>query len=84
MDASERDESYCDPKPLLSPFVFSPLLRLSFVSQMLFERKMRKSSLQEIDRRVIAGLKHQASTVFLRYDGPLHFRPFRMIRLTKV
>jgi hypothetical protein len=84
MDASEREESYCDPERILSAFVFSPLLRLSLVSQMLFERKMRKSSLQGIDCRVIAGLKYHASTVLLRCDGPLHFRPFRMIRLTTV
>jgi hypothetical protein len=38
----------------------SLLLRSPFLSQILFQRKTRKASLQRIDGRVIAGLKHQA------------------------
>ncbi len=48
-------------------FVLSLLLRSSFLSQILFERKTRKTSLQRIDHRVIARLKHQTATVFLKY-----------------
>jgi hypothetical protein len=45
------------------------LLRWSFLSPILFERKTRKTSLQGVDRLVIAGRKHQAPTVFVKDYG---------------
>jgi hypothetical protein len=61
------------PERILSPFVLSLLLRTSFLSQILFERKTRKTSLQGIDRLVIAGRKHQAPTVFVKDYGRAFF-----------
>jgi hypothetical protein len=58
---------------ILSPFFLSLLLRLSFLSQIRFERKTRKTSLQSVDRRVIAGLEYQAATVFLKFYGRAFF-----------
>jgi hypothetical protein len=56
------------PEHIFSPSFFSLLLR-----QILFERKIRKTSLPGVDRRVIAGFKHQAATILLKYDGRASF-----------
>jgi hypothetical protein len=63
------------PERILSPLVFSLLLRLSFLSQILFEGEIRKTSLQGIDAQVIARLKYQAATVLLKDYGRASFKP---------
>jgi hypothetical protein len=49
------------------------VLRFSFLGQILFEGKIRKTSLQGVDGRVIARFKHQAATIFLKYYGRAFF-----------
>jgi len=61
--------SHCGEDEGSGLFVLSVLLRSSFLSQILFEIETRKTSLQGIDRLVIAGRKHQAPTVFVKDYG---------------
>ena len=66
---SGPDVSHCGEDEGSGLFVLSLLLRSSFLSQILFEIETRKTSLQGIDRLVIAGRKHQAPTVFVKDYG---------------